>query len=241
MYTIKRNLIPGLPVFPYRHGYGAYEGTVSHSTESSNHSGGDTPTGERNYEASTFNHAFVHFFVGVENGAAVIEQVADTRNGAYGAGPEGNKRFVHTELCMYDDPKLFAIAYDAYCWLQAKILFDRKLGVSKAQANGSGTLWAHADVAKFLGGSDHQDPIDYLAKHGVSWDNHVVHVTQKYNEMANPPKPAVKPARKTYKIVSGDTLGGIAVKTHVSLATIEKLNPTVKPLALQIGQTIYLS
>lgn len=185
MYNIIQDLIPGLPQTPYRHGVGQYEGVVSHCTDSSNRSGGDTPKRERDYEAETYNHAFVHFFVGVENGnQPVIRQVADTNYIAYGAGPYANKRFVHVELCMYDDPQLFAMAYDAYCFILAKILYDRKLGVTPAQADGSGTLWAHADVTRILGGTTHEDPIAYLKQHGISWDQHVANVKAYYDWLA---------------------------------------------------------
>lgn len=192
-YTINVKLIPGLPKHPYRHGVGAYEGVVFHCTDSDNHSGGDTPTVERNYEAQTWDSAFVHFFVGVENGKPVIIQTADTNYIAYGAGWYANQRFVHIELCMYDDPQLFKIAYDAYVWLGAKLLHDRKLGVSKV-VNGVGTVWSHADVTRFLGNTDHDDPIAYLAKHGISWDQHIANVKRVYDSFdaqaeVKPPAP----------------------------------------------------
>ncbi|EIT83764.1 N-acetylmuramoyl-L-alanine amidase [Fictibacillus macauensis ZFHKF-1] len=184
-YSITKNFIPGLPTFPYRHGVGAYEGVVSHCTDSSNRSGGDTPSKERAYEARTFNQAFVHFFVGVENGDAVILQVASTDYGAYGAGPVANKRFVHVELCMYDDEALFSKAYDAYVYVLAKLLHDRKLDVTKAAADGSGTLWSHKDVNKFLGGTTHEDPIAYLAEHNISWNQHVKNVASQYSSLTS--------------------------------------------------------
>jgi N-acetylmuramoyl-L-alanine amidase CwlA len=203
-YTIKRNIIPGLPQLNYRNGVGCYEGVVSHCTESQNHIGGDTPTGERNYEAGSYNTAFVHYFVGVENGQAVIEQVADTKYGAYGAGPSANHRFVHVELCMYDDPKLFNIAYNAYVYILAKTLFDRKLGVTRAQANGTGTLWAHSEVTKYLGGTTHQDPDAYFAQHGLTLEKHYENVLYAYNQLATPPAPVapVAPVKHQVKIVN---------------------------------------
>jgi N-acetylmuramoyl-L-alanine amidase CwlA len=181
MYDITVNLIPGLPNVPYR--YGAYEGVVAHCTDSANRSGGDTPTGERDYEARTFSSAFVHYFVGIEKGAVKIVQCAPTSSGAYGAGAKANSRFVHVELCMYDDPAMFTAAYDAYVWLLAKILYDRGLGVTPAASDGSGTLWAHDDVRRILGGTTHTDPIDYLEEHGISWDQHVANVQEAYTRM----------------------------------------------------------
>ena len=45
----------------------------------------------------------------------------------------------------------------------------------------------------------------------------------------------------SYLVQPGDTLSVIAAKTHVSLATIQRLNPNVDPQALQTGQRLTLS
>lgn len=212
-YDVIKDFIPGLPTRPYRNGVGQYEGVVAHCTDSANHSGGDTPKKERNFEAETYNHAFVHFFVGVENGQPVIRQVADTRYIAYGAGHEANQRFVHVELCMYDDPKLFAMAYDAYCYILAKILHDRKLGVTPAHNDKSGTLWSHADVTRILGGTTHTDPIAYLKQHGISWDQHVANVKAYYDWLE--PKPVM------YRVTADG-------KPMVDSAIVEKIGAAVQ-------------
>jgi N-acetylmuramoyl-L-alanine amidase CwlA len=178
LYQITQDFIVGLPKTPYRNGIGNYEGVVQHCTDSPNHSGGDTPTNEENFERGTYNNAFVHFFVGVENGQAVIRQVADTAYVSYGAGFTANSRFVHLELCMYDDPNLFKIAYDAYVWMSAKILFDRKLGVID-----NGTILSHKEVSDDWHETTHQDPIDYFIQHNLTWGQHVQNVQGAYNQM----------------------------------------------------------
>src|SRR5437588_9524255 len=43
-----------------------------------------------------------------------------------------------------------------------------------------------------------------------------------------------------YVVKSGDSLSSISVKTGVSLGTIESLNPSVNPNALQTGQHLRL-
>lgn len=56
-----------------------------------------------------------------------------------------------------------------------------------------------------------------------------------------------QPARHTraapqaYVVKPGDTLTVIAAKAHVSLETIQRLNPSVDPNALQTGQRLKLS
>lgn len=185
MYEIRQQFIPGLPKDPYRHGVGAYEGVVAHCTASPRRDGSDTPTVERLNEANHWQvkESFVHFFCGVESGRPVIIQVSPLEYKSWGCGGVGNQRFVNVELCMYDDQAAFQTAYGAYVWLIAKLLHDRGLGVRTAKPNGSGTLWAHNDVTRFLGDTDHVDPIAYLREHGVSWWQFVTDVEEAYAKM----------------------------------------------------------
>jgi LysM repeat protein len=48
------------------------------------------------------------------------------------------------------------------------------------------------------------------------------------------------PRRKFYTVQQGDNLSAIAAKTGVSVGSIETLNPTVDPNALQPGQVLRL-
>lgn len=237
-YTIEQNIIQGLPGIPFRNGVGNYEGVVNHCTDSPNHSGGDTPTGERNYEAKTFNSAFVHFFIGVENGQAKIEQVASTSYIAYGAGHTSNQRYLHLELDMYDDPGLFKLAYDAYVWLTAKLLADRKLGVTD-----KGSLWSHAEISNTFKETDHQDPISYLSGHGISWSQHVANVTAQYNAMTAPPAPTPVATHvpNEYVVQPGDNLTNIAKKFATTVAELEKLNNISNPSLIHPGQILVIS
>jgi LysM repeat protein len=58
-------------------------------------------------------------------------------------------------------------------------------------------------------------------------------VTQPARRVRAPPR--------AYVVKAGDTLTVIAEKTHVSLETIQRLNPRVDPQALQTGQRLKLS
>lgn len=191
-YPITVNLIAGLPKNPYRHGVGAYEGVVAHSTATPEATAG----AERAYESTHWNDAFVHFFVDWTS----IIQVADTNYLSWNSGPQGNSRFVGVELCETKDPAKFQESYARYTWLLAKILHDKGLGVKRQS-----TLWTHHDVSSILGGSDHTDPDVYLAGHGVTIDKLVADVAAQYNAMNAPvaPKPAPTPSnlyrvRKTW-------------------------------------------
>jgi spore germination protein YaaH len=53
-------------------------------------------------------------------------------------------------------------------------------------------------------------------------------------------RPRVASKHRFYVIKPGDSLSRISVKTGVSIATLEALNPSVDPNALQTGQRIRL-
>ena len=50
----------------------------------------------------------------------------------------------------------------------------------------------------------------------------------------------VSTTAKFYVVKPGDSLSGIAAKTHVPIATIESLNPHINPNALQPSQRLKL-
>lgn len=186
-YPITKKIIPGLPRDPYRHGVGAYEGVVAHSTA--------TPEASAEAEASYFarnwkaRRAFVHFFVDWDS----IVQTADIDYRAWGAGEEANDRFVHVELCETSDRDKFQESYKRYVWLLAWILHRRRLDVSRR-----GSLWTHHDVTRYLGDTDHTDPDAYLKKHGVTVDQFIRDVQEEYQRLSGSSKPAAsKPAGST--------------------------------------------
>ncbi|MEK7014705.1 N-acetylmuramoyl-L-alanine amidase [Bacillus sp. FSL R9-9410] len=184
-------IIPDLPKQPYRYGVGAYEGVVAHSTA--------TPEAPainiQKYESRTWRNAFVHYAVDWNE----TIQIADTNYIAYGGGPGANKRFVHVELCETADYDKFKRSYDKYVKLLAKILRDRGLSVEKG-------LWTHYDVTKYLGGTDHEDPLDYLRSHGVSEAQFRADVQRAYKnssvEVSVPEKPS-KPAEVPTAVTDG--------------------------------------
>ncbi|MFA2810162.1 N-acetylmuramoyl-L-alanine amidase [Bacillus mycoides] len=184
-------IIEDLPKQPYRYGVGAYEGVVAHSTA--------TPEAPainiQKYESRTWRNAFVHYAVDWNE----TIQIADTKYIAYGGGPGANKRFVHVELCETADYDKFKRSYDKYVKLLAKILRDRGLSVEKG-------LWTHYDVTKYLGGTDHEDPLDYLRSHGVSEAQFRADVQRAYKnssvEVSVPDKPS-KPAEVPTAVTDG--------------------------------------
>ncbi|PGG76465.1 N-acetylmuramoyl-L-alanine amidase, partial [Bacillus toyonensis] len=168
-----------------------YEGVVAHATA--------TPEAPainiQKYETRTWRNAFVHYAVDWNE----TIQIADTKYIAYGGGPAANKRFVHVELCETADYTKFKRSYDKYVKLLAKILRDRGLSVEKG-------LWTHYDVTKYLSGTDHEDPLDYLRSHGVSEAQFRADVQRVYKnssvEVSVPEQPS-KPAEVPTAVTDG--------------------------------------
>jgi N-acetylmuramoyl-L-alanine amidase CwlA len=181
MTSIIVNYIPNLPQIPFRHGVGKSEGIVMHSTAVF----GDSAAGERNYECSHYENAFVHSF---SDPLGTIE-TADPNYIAYGAGHVANQRFLHAELCQVKNDgtqaakDLFQTSYGNWTNYAAQRLYDRKLPVKLAQLDGTGTLWQHYDVTKYLGDSNHVDPMDYLITWNITWEQVVTDVQTKYKEL----------------------------------------------------------
>ena len=50
----------------------------------------------------------------------------------------------------------------------------------------------------------------------------------------------VRPLRRKYTVKTGDTLGGIAVRTGIDVEQLQELNPELDPQALVAGQKIKL-
>ena len=68
----------------------------------------------------------------------------------------------------------------------------------------------------------------------------------KTTQRATPTKPTASKAkgtkrRRQYMVKTGDTLSAISIKTGVSLATIERLNPKLDADTLHAGQKVRLA
>ncbi len=175
-YEVKKEWISALPQAPYLEGVGKYQGVVFHYTANP----GDNARFEAEYVKSNWWNAFVHEFVDDNE----IIQISDPDYKAWGAGKYANDKFIHLELCHEYTQENFDISYNKIIRRAAEYLYMNQLGVSPASADGSGTLWGHIDVTKYLGGTDHLDPVDYLAQWGISWSDVIEDVTEQYDAIA---------------------------------------------------------
>jgi len=176
LYDVTRQWISGLPKEPYLKGVGKYEGVVIHYTDNP----GDNAVLEANYVKNNWQNAFVHEFIDADR----IIQVADPDYKAWGAGKYANDKYIHLELCHENTQEDFELSYKKLVRRAAEYLYRLDLGVTPAKADGSGTLWGHIHVTRYLGGTDHVDPIAYMAKWNITWDDLVKAVAEEYNAIA---------------------------------------------------------
>jgi LysM repeat protein len=81
----------------------------------------------------------------------------------------------------------------------------------------------------------------YLVVHGTVDSHHTVTQTHNGLNAAKPHHRHRHSSKTTYYVVRpGDTLSGIAARTGVALTTLEQLNPTISPNALQTGERLRL-
>lgn len=169
---IKIKHVPDLPKAPYLKGVGKYEGVVIHYTDNP----GDNAWMEANFMKTNWKNAFVHEFIDADE----IIQVADPDYKAWGAGKEANDRYIHLELCHEYTREDFEASYRNLVRRAAEYLYINQLGVTPAKPDRTGTLWGHYHVTMYWGGTNHVDPIGYLAKWGISWDDLVEDVAREY-------------------------------------------------------------
>lgn len=165
---------------------GKPEGVVVHETAD--------PGATAHDEAIYFNrewdkmYAYVHAFVDKNT----VIQMMTPDYGVWGAGPIANERFVQVELCEEDNRDDFAKSVNNDAIYLAKILHRYDLTPTNATHDGKGTVWSHAAVSKFLGGTDHGDPDGYFAKWGYSMDDFFDLIKNYYDLQAAKPKTSKK-------------------------------------------------
>ena len=145
----------------YLNGKGRPTMVINHDTANPN----STIDGEIAYMTRNQESAFVHEFV---DGNRMIG-IADTDYISWGSGPQGNSRGVQVEQVHVHSKDEFARELMNLAQFNVNIMKQYGLTPSIGQANGSGSIWTHAMVSRYLGGSDHVDPDGYWAKNASQW------------------------------------------------------------------------
>lgn len=169
-YTIKRDIVVPSGYVPAASGY------VKPFRQSHAHSTGN-PTAsvqnERDYLAGHYQSANYTHLVGITNGKVDIRQVAEVNQGAWDFGGDWNAEtfgaveFAEGSIKSQSD---FNKAYPAYVWLLRKLLAD--LGGKDYTLDTSNIMGIKThNYASLTGhGSDHVDPVPFLEKWGVSYN-----------------------------------------------------------------------
>ena len=128
-------------------------GVVIHDTGNEN----STISSEVSYMKQNYSstRVFVHTFIGNQQ----ILNIADTKYMAEGAGPYANPYFVQFEMPHEYTAASFANQLGNAAYYTAYILKQNNLPVTKGTKDGGGTVWTHAMISSYLGGTDHEDPI----------------------------------------------------------------------------------
>lgn len=169
---IEENYTSYFPQYGYRNGVGKPEGIVVHDTANDN----STIDGEINYMKNNYYNAFVHAFV---DGNRIIE-TAPTDYLSWGAGPQGNNRFINVEIVHTHDYDSFARSMNNYADYAATQLQYYDLQPNSAEYDGQGTVWTHYAISRYLGGTDHSDPHAYFQAHNYSYDELYDLINEKY-------------------------------------------------------------
>ena len=172
-YKITQNYkIPAGVAGNYRKGYKRPEGVVIHASANPNAS----IDSEISYMAKNYKNAFTHAWAGHNK----IIEIANTNYACWGAGGVANKRFVQIEMTedkrLTKQQKIQVVDHAAY-WAAVQLVY---YGLPcKDASKGSGTVWGHTHVTKYLGGTTHTDPIAFLRSLGLTWDD-VYKQTKRY-------------------------------------------------------------
>ncbi|KGL37738.1 SH3 domain-containing protein [Listeria sp. SHR_NRA_18] len=164
--------------FNYADGYGKPRGVVIHETANDN----STITGEINYMTQNWENAFVHTFVDKDR----IIQIHPTENAVWGAGAKANPYFVQFELVREKTQENFYKSVNNDAYYAAYILKQYGITPVNAHNTGIGTVWSHDAVSRFLGGTNHTDPVGYFNKWGYNFNQFFELIQQKYNELTVP-------------------------------------------------------
>ena len=212
-----------IPKIPYRNGVGKPEGIIAHETANPN----STIQGEIAYMKNNYESAFVHAFVDDNN----IIEVAPTDYLAWGAGGVANERFIHVELVRVYGGDRFARSINNYADYIATNLSYYGLPFDSAENDGTGTLWSHDAVSKYLGGTDHSDPYGWFAENNYTFNELIDLVREKYlyktGSVTQPTTPVVSKPKPTTPVVSKPKpTKPVVSKPKPSTPVVSKPKPT---------------
>ncbi|WP_311198575.1 LysM peptidoglycan-binding domain-containing protein [Jeotgalibaca sp. MA1X17-3] len=199
---------------------------IAHESGNPNNVGTNSLNNEIAYMKRNYSNAFVSHWVGA---GGKIVQIAKTGKIQWGAGPKANPyAYAQVELARTNNRTQFQKDYAAYVWLLRQLAQEANLPctLNSGTSLTSPGIKTHAWISRYLGGTDHVDPDDYLASWGVS-------MTQFKKDI----EAAKAPTYLLHLVVRGDTLWALSRKHHMTVAELKALNHLKSDLIL-IGQVL---
>lgn len=117
-----------------------------------------TALNEIGYENNGYHGSNAHIFIDDIS----IRQCIPFNEIGWGAGTTANSKYIHVELCHFDDSERFQEVWKRAVWLFAKLEKE----IIKVKAITNYNLPSHADTSMWWKETDHTDPIEYFAQHG---------------------------------------------------------------------------
>lgn len=152
---------------------GKPKGVVVHETANPN----STIYNEIAFMKRNYRNAFVHTFID----SSKIINIANTNYLSWGAGFPANGRYVQFEQVRVHSKKAFAKEVANAAYYTAYILNQYGLKPDNATNDGKGNVWSHAAAAKYLGGSNHTDPVGYYSSMGSKYFGQAYTMNQFYD------------------------------------------------------------
>jgi hypothetical protein len=112
-----------------------------------------------------------------------LREISNTDYKCWGAGGPANARLVQIEVCRIANKANAIAAIDRGLFWAAYQLYWYDLACTDATKNGQGTVWTHLAITKFLGNTDHTDPIAYWSSVGISWDAAFAQIKKYYDAL----------------------------------------------------------
>ena len=176
---------------------------IAHESGNPNNVGPEALDNEVAYMTNNATNAFTSHWVG---GGGRIVQVAQTGKVQWGAGRYANPySYAQVELARTNNRAQFQKDYKAYIWLLRQLATEA--GIPKTLDTGKGYndpgVKTHRWVSYNLGGTDHTDPIGYLASWGVSYDQFKKDIANGIGGSSQPSKPATPATGTLYRVQAG--------------------------------------
>lgn len=138
-----------------------------------------------------------------------------------GANGPGNVNGISIEICINPESN-FAIARYNAAELVASLMRDNKLTKD--------AIKQHHDF------DPSKKDCPYNIRHTGAWENFVWDCEKKYQNLVAP-----KPTEKTYTVVAGDTLSGIAARYGTTYQNLAAINGISNPNIIRVGQVLRIS